>query len=75
MRKIRVLGLLLFFSIQAIAFNYYENMYENSTTLENQILSKDIIIKKYRYYKGKRQYRRWNDTKKRWVDPKWINIP
>lgn len=33
----------------------------------------DIIFYKYRTYRGKRQKRRWNDTKKKWVDPYWID--
>lgn len=34
---------------------------------------KDVIVKKWRVYNGKRQYRRWNDTKKVWVDKAWID--
>lgn len=34
----------------------------------------DIIIIKTRIYNGKRQYRRWNETKSCWVDPDWIDI-
>lgn len=34
----------------------------------------DVIITKYRVYGGKWQYRRWNDTKGIWVDPKWIDM-
>lgn len=37
-------------------------------------LRADVIVTKYRYYHGKRQYRRWNKTDGKWVDPKWINI-
>lgn len=33
----------------------------------------DKIVTKYRFYKGKRQYRRWNDTKNVWVDSHWID--
>ena len=32
----------------------------------------DVIVKKYRYYQGKRQYRHWNETRNRWVEPDWI---
>lgn len=31
------------------------------------------IVYKYRVYQGKLQYRRWNNTKKCWVDSHWIN--
>lgn len=34
----------------------------------------DSIITKYRTFKGRLQYRRWNVTRKCWVDPKWINL-
>lgn len=38
------------------------------------IQSTDIIIIKTRFYNGKQQYRRWNDTKSCWVDPDWIDL-
>lgn len=34
----------------------------------------DVIVKKYRIYKGQMQYRRWNETSKYWVDSSWINM-
>lgn len=34
----------------------------------------DKIVYKYRTYNGVLQYRRWNETKKCWVDPYWINV-
>ena len=34
----------------------------------------DVIVTKYRVYKGVKQYRRWNETKGEWVDPYWIDI-
>lgn len=34
----------------------------------------DVIVRKYRIYNGQRQYRRWNSTQRRWVDPYWINF-
>lgn len=34
----------------------------------------DKIEIKYRVYKGVVQYRRWNATKNRWVDPEWKNL-
>lgn len=39
------------------------------------LYSSDIIEYRYRYLSnGQLQYRRWNDTKKKWVDPYWINL-
>lgn len=34
----------------------------------------DVIVKKYRIYHGKQQYRRWNETRGKWVDSAWIDI-
>lgn len=39
------------------------------------VYSSDVIILKMRTYKGKVQYRRWNDTKQCWVDPFWMDMP
>lgn len=39
-----------------------------------EILTTDRIIRKIRVYKGRKQYRRWNATKKKWVDPHWIDF-
>ncbi len=33
----------------------------------------DVIVTKFRYYEGKYQYRRWNQTRGYWVDPEWID--
>lgn len=38
------------------------------------IQATDKIVIKTRIYNGKRQYRRWNDTKACWVDPDWIDL-
>lgn len=35
----------------------------------------DVIVLKTRLYKGKPQYRRWNETRGYWVDPDWIDAP
>ena len=48
---------------------------EYSVLSENQVRSQDKIVIKYRTHNGKEQYRRWNDTKQCWVDPKWIDLP
>lgn len=39
-----------------------------------EIMSTDVIVKKYRVYNGRLQYRRWNQTKNRWVDAGWIDM-
>ena len=35
---------------------------------------KDVIVTKFRVYKDKLQYRRWNATRGYWVDKKWIDL-
>lgn len=47
---------------------------ENSSTSTVQPRA-DVIVKKYRTYNGKRQYRRWNETRGYWVDSDWIDMP
>ena len=32
----------------------------------------DKIVTKFRIYNGKHQYRNWNETRNRWVEPNWI---
>lgn len=34
----------------------------------------ESIIIRYRTFKGRLQYRRWNVTRKCWVDSKWSNL-
>lgn len=54
-----------------------EKQNTDALTIHNLNLSiqprADKIVKKYRIYNGKRQYRRWNETKGCWVDNAWIN--
>ena len=45
--------------------NYLPGSYE---------VKKAQIITKYRMHNGKLQYRRWNATTGKWVDPYWINL-
>lgn len=33
----------------------------------------DVIVTRFRNYRGILQYRRWNETRGVWVDPDWIN--
>lgn len=50
------------------------SVYLETVSQEKSAYSQDVIVKKYRIYNGKRQYRRWNETKQCWVDPKWIDV-
>ena len=36
--------------------------------------TQEVIVKKYRYYNGKLQYRHWNETRGEWVEDHWINV-
>lgn len=48
---------------------------QNSISTETEISPcADTIIKKYRHYNNKLQYRRWNTTKECWVDKDWIDM-
>lgn len=48
---------------------------QNETSEVQIVPFADVIVRKYRLYNGKRQYRRWNDTRGYWVDKYWIDIP
>ena len=51
--------------IKTDAINHLPSGYE---------VQKAQIIKKYRVHNGTLQYRRWNVTTGKWVDPYWINL-
>lgn len=36
--------------------------------------AQDTILVRYRVYQGRTQYRRWNESRKIWVDPYWRNV-
>lgn len=38
------------------------------------VICADSIVIKFRMYHGKQQYRRWNETRGKWVDPEWIDL-
>ena len=46
-----------------------------NTAQEIMPMAEDDIETYYRLYNGKVQYRRWNATKNKWVDPYWIDMP
>ena len=51
-----------------------EQITSNEKVIASEERSKDQIVTKYRIHNGKKQYRRWNKTKKCWVDSKWIDL-
>lgn len=70
-----VLGISIGMSMVCVEGNASEVLVMSSVSVaENQIRTTDQIVKKYREFKGKMQYRRWNETKKCWVDPAWIDM-
>lgn len=76
-KRISIL-LLAVFCIQFIPVSVHaadmETVNAYAVSSENQVRSTDSIVYKFRVNNGVKQYRRWNETKKCWVDPYWINI-
>jgi len=73
---ILLLGIVLFtFPLMASAREISYNTVNQPTSSDTGItLLADVIVTKYRKYNGKTQYRRWNETQNKWVDPYWINF-
>lgn len=44
------------------------------TAVSPHSADEDVIVYKFRTYNGKTQYRRWNETRQKWVDPYWIDL-
>lgn len=75
MKKTKVLFLMILLSLQMV---FISGLIKPDTVFaqaqENQTRVSDKIVVKVRYYNGRYQYRRWNDTKQCWVDPNWIDM-
>lgn len=71
-----LLGILLFtFPSMASAQEINHRNANQTISSETSITPlSDVIITKYRIYNGKRQYRRWNESRQCWVDAYWITI-
>ncbi len=68
-----LLVVLLIISGQEIkAEEYVEEV--TTEVMANEETRGDEIIIKYRLYNGILQYRHWNVTKNRWVEPEWISL-
>jgi len=77
MKKIFTLIICIAVTLSLFSLNAYAYETVNSSDLiaqsgEISIFAADVIVLKTRIYNGRYQYRRWNETKKRWVDPYWI---
>lgn len=57
----------------AMEMNVVERGTDTTRSSNVHVIQKAVIITKYRMYKGKLQYRRWNSTTGTWVDPCWID--
>lgn len=57
-----------------ISFGMANAAYVPVDCMENSVVMPyaDVIVYKTRVYKGVKQYRRWNETKRVWVDTDWI---
>ena len=65
----------MFHSLSVKASYPMVNQYTSlSNTGNHPVIRADIIETKYRMCRGKQQYRRWNKTRNRWVDPEWIDM-
>lgn len=70
-----VSALFLIFSGDFSNVQLLENSYVSceSENIEN-VQRADVIIIKFRVYEGVTQYRHWNETQGKWVEPDWITI-
>ena len=51
-----------------------ERGYETVVQSESDVTRATVIVYKIRYYRGRHQIRRWNETFGYWVDPYWIDV-
>lgn len=70
-----MIGCLLMGAAQAADLPAAANAQTAQATATEITPRADVIVVKTRYYKGKDQYRRWNETRGYWVDPDWIDAP
>lgn len=64
-------------TVIVLAFSFPSNALASSQNFAGtdiEVRADDVIITRYRIYNGKIQYRRWNETKQRWVDPFWRDV-
>lgn len=73
-RKIAVFMTGLMMGCALMGNNFCMISYAATAAPGASIQTTDTIETKYRLYNGKIQYRRWNATKGKWVDPHWITV-
>ncbi|MCI8316986.1 MAG: hypothetical protein HFG96_00465 [Lachnospiraceae bacterium] len=69
-----VLAASLFSAISAGAAPLKAQVFHPTSDSSISIQATDKIVIKTRFYNGKQQYRRWNQTRACWVDPDWIDL-
>jgi len=74
---ILLLGIMLFSLPSMASAQEITHSAANQISISNVSITprSDVIVTKYRTYNNKKQYRRWNETRNRWVDSYWINLP
>ncbi|MBE5896860.1 MAG: hypothetical protein E7281_03765 [Lachnospiraceae bacterium] len=48
-------------------------LYVEAQDNQLQYVSDDVVVR-WRVHNGHKQYRRWNKTKERWIDARWIDF-
>ena len=51
------------------------NQMKYEKTQQEVSVDADVIEARFRIHNGKRQYRHYNVTRKRWVEDDWIDLP
>lgn len=76
MKKLIIIILFVIMTLSLSGLHFAEveasSIYITKSSDSNITVYADVIEYKYREYNGRLQYRRWNRTKNRWVDPYWI---
>lgn len=59
-------------SAETIAFRNVDQTVYSTQEIQPRA---DVIVTKYRWNVDHIEYRRWNQTQNKWVDPYWIDLP
>ncbi len=57
----------------SMALSFERAIQAAETQSVDAVIMADQIVIKWRIHEGKPQFRRFNATKNRWVDPEWID--
>mgnify|MGYP000313447463 CR=1 FL=1 len=76
----RFLSLLMCFAVSFSLASTTVSASESASSFQKSSSSQvitpyaDVIVKIYRRYDNKLQYRRWNETRGYWVDSDWTDV-